>query len=270
MSTAWPRLHLIEWNDQPWLPEILRRAVTDYLTTLIELGDPFAPLVPRLAKLCAQTGDDRVVDLCAGGGGPWIKLQPAVSAALGRPLRVTLTDLYPNRAAFARVGATAPGAIAGEAEPVDARAVPARLGGLRTLFEGFHHLRPTDARAVLADAQRQRQPIVIVEGTRRSLTALLGMLLVPLVVLLVTPRIRPWSWARLLLTYLVPIVPLVILWDGLVSCLRSYRLSELCALTAGLDDGYHWEVGEYRRHGGIVTYLVGAPSRGGSTQPRTR
>jgi hypothetical protein len=86
------------------------------------------------------------------------------------------------------------------------------------------------------------------------------MLLVPLAVLLLTPRIRTWSWARLLLTYVVPVVPLLVLWDGVVSCLRSYRADELRALTAGLDEGYTWEVGEYRRRGVAVTYLIGAPA----------
>ena len=64
---AWSRLHLMEWNDQPWLPEALRRAETDYLAAVLHAPDPFAPLAPRLAALCA---DDRIIDLCAGGAGP--------------------------------------------------------------------------------------------------------------------------------------------------------------------------------------------------------
>jgi hypothetical protein len=190
-----------------------------------------------------------------------LRLQPAISATLGRPVRVTMTDLYPNRPAFARAAEATGGAVAGEPAPVDARAVPPRLSGIRTLFDALHHFRPADARGVLADAYQQRQPIVVVEGTRRSAAAVLGMLLVPLIVLLITPRIRPWSWAQLVLTYLVPIVPLLVLWDGVVSCLRSYRLPELRALTAGLDDDYTWDVGEYRRRGGVVTYLIGTPIR---------
>jgi hypothetical protein len=130
---------------------------------------------------------------------------------------------------------------------------------MRTLFDGFHHLRPIDARAVLADAYRRAQPIAIIEGTRRSVSTVIGMLFVPLMVLFVTPLIRPFSWARLFLTYVLPIVPLLVLWDGVVSCLRGYRPSELRALTAGLDDNYTWEVGQYTRHGAVVTYLLGAP-----------
>jgi hypothetical protein len=90
------------WNGQPWLPAVLRRAEIDYLSTVIDATDPFAPMVPWFAELCNQTGGDRLVDLCAGSAGHWLRLQPAISAAVDRPVQVTATDLYPNAAAFAR------------------------------------------------------------------------------------------------------------------------------------------------------------------------
>lgn len=149
--------------------------------------------------------------------------------------------------------------MVGELASVDARSVPERLTGIRTMFDCFHHFRPTEAREVLADAYRRREAIVVAEGTRRSLPAVIGMLLAPLLVLLLTPRIRPFSRARVALTYVVPIVPLLVLWDGLISCLRSYRPRELRALAAGLDARYCWGVGTYRRRGNVVTFLVGHP-----------
>jgi hypothetical protein len=36
-----------------------------------------------------------------------------------------------------------------------------------------------------------------------------------------TPWIRPFRWSRLLWTYVVPIIPAVLLFDGIVSCLRT-------------------------------------------------
>jgi hypothetical protein len=257
----WPRLHLIELHEQAWVPEVLRRAATDYLTQAIAIADSFAPLAPRLVELCKHTSMEQFTDLCAGASGPWLRLHRTVSAQLGRPVHVTMTDLYPNKAAFAHVATVTNGTVVGEDAPVDARAVPEKLRGIRTMFDCFHHFKPREARAVLFDVYRRREPIVIAEGTRRSLAAVLGMLLAPLLVLLLTPRIRPFSWSRLVLTYLVPIVPLLVLWDGVVSCLRSYRPRELRALTAGLDEQYSWEVGTYWRRGNVVTFLVGLPSR---------
>jgi hypothetical protein len=244
-----PRLQLFEWNDQPWLPEPLRRAETEYLATVLGIARPFAPLAPRVAALAA-TCSHRVVDLASGSGGPWRTLHGDVAAAGGVDPRVTLTDLYPN---------TRVGAGHYEHEPVDARAVPSRLSGLRTMFDGFHHLRPDDARAVLADAHHAGAPIVVAEATNRRVHVVAAsIVIVPLLVFVLTPLIRPFSVARLVLTYVLPILPLLIVWDGVVSCLRTYRPDELMAMTRGLD-GFRWSAGETKSRGSIVTYLIGEP-----------
>ena len=69
-------------------------------------------------------------------------------------------------------------------------------------------------------------------------------LLAPLVLIVVTPLIRPFRWSRLFWTYLIPLVPVLTLFDGLVSCLRIYSVQELNQLVAGLGtNDYHWEIG---------------------------
>src|SRR2546428_135033 len=80
---------------------------------------------------------------------------------------------------------------------------------------------------LLADAVYQRQGIGVFEAGQRSLLAIMLTLLAPLVLLVVTPLIRPFRWSRLLWTYLIPLVPMVTLFDGLVSCLRIYSVQEL-------------------------------------------
>jgi hypothetical protein len=44
------RLHLIEFHEQPWLPEVLRNLATDYLTHVEEIGKIYNPVVPILAE----------------------------------------------------------------------------------------------------------------------------------------------------------------------------------------------------------------------------
>jgi hypothetical protein len=256
-AAAWPRLHLAELGDQPWLPDLLRRGETDYLAAALAVGRPFAPLAVRLGELLDRAGTHRIIDLGSGGAGPWPHLTGAIAdARAGRAPEVRLTDLRPNRDAIARAEALG---FAYEDVPVDARDVPPHLTGVRTLFDAFHHLRPADGRAVLADAHRACASIVVAEALSRRASALIATLfLVPWLVVLLTPRVRPVTISRLLLTYLVPILPLMIWFDGVVSCLRSYRPRELLALTEGLD-GYRWEAGEIRHNGALVTFLVGEP-----------
>jgi hypothetical protein len=256
------RFQLFELEDQAWCPESLRSAITDFLRTLMEWFRPYAGAAPLLARVLTQLGETEVVDLCSGGGGPWGDLVRRVPAIGGPAVRVRLSDLYPNQAAFERLVRKSASRITAEPESVDATDVPARLAGFRTLFTALHHFPPGVARAILADAARHGRGIGVFEITRRTPLDLLGMLFLPVLALLVTPFIRPFRWDRLFWTYLVPIVPLIVWLEGTVSCLRSYTPAELRDLVTGLD-AYRWEIGAVRTAPllTVMTYLVGTPSR---------
>lgn len=252
-----PRLQLIEIEDQSWCPDVIRDTMTDFLCFLMETFTPYRAAAAILARSLAALGERQVVDLCSGGGGPWLDLSERV------PTAVRLTDRFPNHRAFVRLGAASGGRIVGEPEPVSATAVPARLDGFRTLFTALHHFPPGEAHAILGDAVRAGQGIAAFEATSRTPLALLGILFLPLLVLLFTPFIRPFRWSRLFWTYLVPVVPLAVWFDGTVSCLRTYRPEELRELVQDLQAGYEWEIGRVWSAPlpARVTYLVGLPRR---------
>ncbi len=253
-----PRLHLFEFTDQPWLPGLIRQGEVDYLQTLLDKLRPYDALVPALSEVLALSFEPRVVDLCSGAGGPWRTLAPALRDA-GTDCTVLLTDAYPVQ----RPGM--PPGVAWHPKPVDALAVPPELTGVRTIFEGLHRFRPDQARALLADACAAQVPIVVGELTVRRLGPLLiqALLIAPLV-WIVTLFIRPVTWWRLLLTYPLPLLPLLITWDGLVSSLRTYTPTELQELTQDLDqDGYTWQVQTLRHRGAELTTLTGRPGTRG-------
>ena len=235
------RLQLFEIHDQAWCPRSLRDALTDFLEFTINLGRSYDAVTPLLRDAIARAGATRVVDLCSGAGGPWRTLRHAISVP------VVLTDKFPNRPTT---------------EPVDATAVPTHLLGFRTLFTSFHHFRPALARAILADAVRQGQGIGVFEISRRAPREIAVIALTWLAVIAFVPFIRPFRWSRLLWTYLPPVLPLVGLFDGVVSCLRTYSPTDLRELLRGLDT-YDWQVGETRSPWSPlrVTYLVGVPKR---------
>jgi hypothetical protein len=259
-----PRIHAVELHERPGCPALFRRIATDYLRTVGEVFRAFEPVAPLLARALERHGARRIIDLCSGGSGPTVKLAESIQARLGFAPEVVLTDLYPNLRAFAWSRARAHVPVSYESSPVDALAVPEHLQGVRTVFDAFHHFRPIQARALLTDAARKRAPILIVEATERSLPAILGMLLfVPLLVLLLTPLVRPFSWGRLLFTYLVPVAVPLIVFDGVVSCLRSYTPEELRAMSRDLESpAFRCEIGQLKSRGGTLTYLLGAPETG--------
>ena len=264
------RLHLVELEDLPWFPAILRDGGTAYLELAVRVSGQAKLLVPKLAEALALAGTDQIVDLCSGSGGP-VRIIADELHAQGRPITVTLTDRFPNPRAYAHAAAGADGRIGWEAGSVDATAVPAHLTGLRTVFNAFHHFRPADARRILADAAAAGRPIAVFELVSREPITLVAMLTTPIGVTLSVPFWRPFRWWWLLFTWVIPLMQLFVLWDGLVSWLRIYGEDELRELVAGIDaPGYVWDIGRLKL-GDVpahATYLIGRQS-GRAASPGT-
>jgi len=258
-----PRLHLLELEDQPWLPEVLRDGATDFLEiTQRVIGAP-ALAAPRVRAALVASGLRQIVDLASGGGGPALRLRDHL-AREGLDVELVLTDRYPNRSAFLHAVAGNGARVGARLEPIDARCVPTDLPGLRTMFNALHHFEPAEVGAILGDAVTAGRPIVVLELSDRSLVGLLSMAFVPLWVVLLMPLARPFRWSRLLLTYLIPAIPAVCLWDGVVSQLRTYLPEELLEVAAAADgrSAYAWEAGPLRKNPPHGSYLIGLPRAG--------
>jgi hypothetical protein len=255
------RVQFIEFHEQPWLPSFLRDEITDALQFGLNLFKAYVPIAPLLQKVLASTRSRSVVDICSGGGGPWFDLSSKLEID-AQALHVLLTDKYPNLKTSQKVEVASGNRIAFYPESVDARNIPRELKGFRTMFSSFHHFSPAEARAILQNAVDANQGIGIFEITRCAPSTIALMFPWALMPFVFTPWIRPFRWSRLLWTYLVPVVPLVLLFDGVVSCLRTHRPRELREIVANLTaTEYQWEIGEHARAAAQmpITYLIGYP-----------
>jgi len=257
------RVQWFEIHDCPWCPARWRVYLQDMLSFFASAFRPYDAIADRLGEALVRSGAGRIVDLCSGAGAPAMAVQRALREH-GLAIPLVLTDKYPHPDAGWERSGTGSGDLKVMEKPVDATAVPADLKGFRTLFTAFHHFTPAQARGILADATERGQGIGIFEYTERNwLVWGPALLLTPFVVWIATPLLRPVSLGRYLWTYLVPVVPFMAVWDGLVSCLRTYSPAELEVLTASLDpSGYRWAIGRVRAFGGCrVTYCLGWPER---------
>lgn len=256
------RIQAPELEDYEWFPAPLRDALTDVLRVSTTTMRIFDGAVPVLRDLLEGSGASRIVDLCSGGGGPLVSVLGTLERRHGLRPEVILTDKYPNHAAFERAEAERPGQVRGRRESTDATRLPAELDGVRTIFNALHHFPPKLARAIFADAVERRQPIVSFEVVERSPAAALIVGGVPAVAWGLTPFIRPWKLSRFAMTYALPLVPAVTMWDGFASCLRAYSPEELEELVDGLGGpDYRFRVEQHRARWTPmrVTALIGEP-----------
>jgi hypothetical protein len=246
-----------EIHDQPWFPAYFRDLVTEALEAVWNRSRTYQPIAARLRDAVRGSGADRIVDLCSGGGGPWLSLYNEV--ATGRAMPVVFTDLYPNALLAHPVEDwAAPWPV-----PVDARHVPHDLRGFRTIFSAFHHFDPATARAILGDAFQQREGIAVLEGARRNAWTMIAVTAVPFLGMRAALAGRPFRWDRIFWSCVIPVVPALLWIDGILSCLRSYSLDDLRELTTGLvAPGYEWQIGD--APGRVpIRYLIGNPTRAG-------
>ena len=255
------RMQLVELEDLPWFPAVLRDGGTAYIGMVVKKSGHAAMLVPTIEKALEATGSTEILDLCSGGGGP-VRVVADELAARGKPVKVTLSDKYPNLPAFAYAAEGTDGRIQGRSESTDATAVPSDIRAFRTMFNCFHHFPPDAARAILADAVAKRQPIGVFEVVSREALPLIGLLLSPLPVTLSLPLWRPFRWSWIFFTWILPLMQPFVLWDGIVSWLRIYSVEELRELVAGIDaPDWEWDIGLIKLGNAPAhaTYLVGRP-----------
>lgn len=248
------RRQLFQFGELPWLPDFLRESITDSLAMVCARTQLPAFWESLALETLRAAGTAAIVDLGSGGPGRAVLHQLRQSA---QPVTVILTALSP--------GATeSEGNMRYWPHAVDAGSVPWSLKGLRTMFASFHRFEPEDARRILADACWCDEPICIVEGSPRRPAAIVSSFLILMPALLLTPAVRPMKLRRLVFTYAIPLLPLLILWDGLVSHLRTYSADEMLAMARECGrGGYEWRAGEIHVPGcgAGMPYLIGRPAR---------
>lgn len=251
------RIHLFEFEDQNWFPTFLRNYGTDFLQFLSNKSRMYKPIVPILEEALKKSKTQTIIDMGSGGGGGLIGLNDELKKKIAG-LKIIMTDYFPNISAFEYTKELNDN-FEYEVSSVDARNVPSKLRGLRTQFLSFHHFKPNDAKLILQNAVDSKSSIAIFEAQERSLPSILAMLFSPITVLLTTPFIRPFKLGRIIFTYLIPIVPLFVLWDGVVSSLRTYSSKEMEKLITDLNgtEKYDWEVGKVKSGSFKLLYLVG-------------
>ena len=242
-----------EIEDMSWCPAWLRDAMTGYLQTVVDVARPYDVAAPILGELIETSGCTSVLDLASGGGGPWPGLR-ARMGSIGAGVSVTLCDIEPSGEAAIRFART-PG-FEYLTTPVSALDPPRTDHGMWTMFTSLHHFQPADVRRIMSTAQSRGVMFCAFEATSRSGRGVAVSLLIPLLVLLFMPRVRPRRLLPLLLTYLPPILPFLIWWDGLASTLRTYTVAELEEIARELsDERYQWKVREIPVPGAPIPVL---------------
>lgn len=259
------RIHLFEFEDFHWFPNWLRIRLTRMMVVMHKLLNTSEEMAGLVDKVIKQTGNDTIIDLCSGSGGPMPEVREILKSKYGvENPKLVMTDLYPNLAYADQVNSKNDPSLVYLTDPVDAAHVDPDKKGLRTMVGSFHHMKPQVARQILNNAIESSQPICIFEISDNSFPKALWWIALPINILtslVISLMARPYSWQQFVFTYLIPLIPITFAWDGAVSNARTYTLDDLDILLKDLpEENYSWEKGVIKGKSKKV-YLLGWPTK---------
>lgn len=254
-SFEWRRIYGIELSDTRWCPKIIKDCVRSLLQIGCEKFKCFSEIFPLFKEALHETQDTQIIDLCSGAGGPWKHFEEDLMN-IG-VTKVVLTDINPQE-----------GQLEGDfyehcSYSVDARAVPRSAKGFRTMFSAFHHFKENEKIQIIRDSISSNEGIGIFEVSERNIWSILfaATFMIP-TNMIVCPMIKPRKLSFFLLTYSL-IVPLIMIFDGVMSCLRTQTVDEMKEMISVIPDHetYDWKIGKIYQLPLSTLYIIGTPKK---------
>lgn len=269
-TTSMKRIQLFEFEDFPWFPGFLRNGITRLIQVLHRMMGTAELLSDLILKVREKHDFDQIVDIGSGAGGAMPDVCKMIDATgKGTTLKVLLTDLYPVTSYIKQVKELNLPHLRYHETAVDALKMENTPGGLKTMINSFHHMPPEKARAILHSAASAKQPLLIYELTENKIPTLAWWLFLPIslvimivMVIFMTPFVRPLTWKQVLFTYLIPLIPLAYAWDGQASNVRTYTIHDFGQLLKGIkEENYVWEIAPAQKRNGkkLGYYVFGRP-----------
>lgn len=253
-----------EIHETEWCPEFFRDALTDFLSFFIRISAIYRTAIRRILPRKPTV----FIDLCSGRGQYAECFQIFLRRhAPGIRCSILLTDRFPHRNGFSSGELE----IRYHPEGITAEEAIRKFDGTFLMFSALHHFPPEELKEMLRTAAKEGKTLAFFDYcTPFPLLQYPFLLLMTIpLVWICTPFLRPWSFRRFLWTYPLPVIPLLVLIDGVISRLKAYTREELNALCkeipgAAADSytycGWHINSLEYPPRGGKTERITETPS----------
>lgn len=232
------QLFLFEFMDHPRTPRVLRETLLDVLDYC---NTDFRPYYREVAEEISEIASERDLTTLVELGAGTAPLTRQLSMIRDCKFTLIPCDLYPENNTWLELEDKFPDSVHPVYEPVDL--TMERDWGDRTaliLCATLHHIPFDQRRKALLALHDSAACVLVFEPVRRTPFSMF-LVLFALIPALLTPLFRltrPGRGRRILFCWLLPIVPIMFVWDGLVSCLRQWTHSEWTTFTESLPESY--------------------------------
>lgn len=205
-------MQLVELEDQKWFPGWMRQYQVDFLGAVSRLTGLYKPC----ANLLKSFNAGKIIDLASGNGQ---SAQTVLSKLDG--VEVIYTDKFPPNGQL-------------EIIPLDLLRDSFPKADFYTMFNGLHHFSKAELASIIYRISTESH-FLFIEPIGPRFGSLLKVALSTFILpFFLVPFLRPFRWDRIIITYIVPIGPLICFYDGIISVLKSYSQKELEQLAVEL------------------------------------
>lgn len=212
-----------------WFPKFLKTLIAEFLSWFVVKVNATKPFIPVIEDVLNKTNHNRIINIEFNVGAGIETVKPFLKDD------VTVDSIHITNFNTSEKG-------------------------VYLFVNSFHQLNSEKAKKILQDIVDSGNPVVVVEGNNDSLWQIVGMtVFVPLTVLLTAFFVKPFRISRIIFTYLIPILPIIIVIDGCIALLKLYNPTDLLELTSSLErNNYEWKAGKNDNgRGGKIMYLTG-------------
>lgn len=254
-----------EFNDSPKCPNFIRESILEVLGKSIRDAGVYDALAPHFSRFCEDAGACEILEFGAGSGESTAVFLDAILADTGKPPHIYISDLYPMVEVMAQTCGRYPNQLTPIKESVDLCNPPTEpLHDMRMVLSAFHHFDNDMARDFLRDSQEKGVAVFIAEPFINSLKAFFPLFLYGFTSLVRNGIFSPKKrLLKFVFTFLIPLIPMCLLWDGLISMIRMYDEDEFQKIVDSmpqLEQSYEWQYLEVPVSlGGTASVFIGRP-----------
>jgi hypothetical protein len=238
-----------ELEDYEWFTPLLRRQQVDFIGSVVRWFGVYQPLVAVLQQLLQQSKVCQITDCCSGSGGPAIFLHQRLNGMV----QTVLTDKFPQP-----LTSQVPG-VRYKSTSTNVLNLQPAAEQLYTMHNAFHHFSTAEQKKILQQFAHNSSSFLIAEILQPDMPTFLQVLFTSTIgQLLLAPFVKPFSLARLLFTYLLPVNIITVTYDGIISVFKSKTASQYSKLTVGINTpGYAITVSTLKSNSAQIVYITG-------------
>ena len=241
-------MFLKELEDYPWFPSYLRKMQLEYVGWISVQLELYRPILKEIIKFPSN----QWIDLASGSGWPAFYLQKNAT----HQIHYTLSDLYPDS-----VSNEVKKQVEVEPASLDLNKFQPLNGKQYSLFNAYHHFSSAQQKQLIKKMKEAKASCIIAEVLEPSLLSFIQVTLAAFIVQPLTAwTIRPFSFLRMITTYLLPVQLVTVAWDGWLSVIKSKNVNQYKELLREfIDNQYSIEVRRIQKLQGNLIVIIAQP-----------